>query len=326
MTRRALCSGSARLVRALAASALALVAGCTSAPVAPAAATAGDAPLAPWRTVIGGFLAPATAPFGMPARPGTGAFVKLIAPTAIALRGNDLLIVDSGAGRVWRADLSLNTLSPVVGAPATPMTAVTLGADQSAWVLDGVARQVLRFARDGRLMQTYRTSSVAAPGAFTLADGGATLLVADEAQRQWVEYRAVGAFPVSVRPGGSDDTSVLGVDGLASNGDLVYVLDRKAGAVHVARRDGTLRARLGDGVLKQPVAIAVDRFGRVVAHDAQDRTLKLLSPDGTLQVLVASQLRVQEIGGLALDEGRLAVADRLTGAVVIHLLPNPERP
>lgn len=300
-------------------------AGCGTAPVASTGAP--DAPIAPWRTLIGGFLAPAGAAFGVPARPGTGAFVKLVAPTALALRGNDLLIVDSGAGRLWRFDLALNTLSPVAGAPATPATVVALGPDLSAWVLDGVTRQVLRFARDGRLMQTYRVGSgAAAPVAMVLADAGATLLVADESQRQWVEFRPAGAFPIALRPGAGERTEVRGVDGLASGGERVFVLDRSTAVVHIVRRDGTVQARLGEGELKQPTAIAADRFGRVFVLDAQDRAIKLLSAGRPTQVFDASLLQVQLIGAIAVDERFLAVADRLAGQVVIHVVRPPLPP
>ncbi len=305
--------------------ACAAMAGCSAAP--PAKPLDPDALLTPWRTVIGGFLSPPGAPFGMLARPGSGAFVKLIAPTAIALRGNDLLIVDSATARVWRFDLGLNTLTPASGVPASLTTTVALGPDQSVWLLDGVARQMLRFARDGTLLQTLRLrSGVLAPAGFALADGAATLLVADDAARQWVEYRSVGAFPVAVRPADGDADPVRGVDALATNGDTVYVLDRKAGAVHVVRRDGQVRASLGAGELKQPVAIAADRFGRVFVHDAQDRTIKLLSPGRPTQVFDAALLRVQQIGGFAVDERHLAVADRLTGQVVIQVLRAEGRP
>ncbi|MFZ2652977.1 MAG: hypothetical protein WA210_22990, partial [Burkholderiaceae bacterium] len=289
-----------------------------SAPTAPEALS-GAATLSPWRTVFGGFLAAPGGVFGVPARPGSGAFVKLIAPMAIALSGNDLLIVDSGAGRVWRADLALNTLTPIAGAPATPGTAVALGPDLSAWVLDGVSRQTLRFARDGRLLQSHRGVGVAASvAAFALADGASTLLVADDSLRQWLEFRPVGAFALSVRPSRADGRAVGGVDAIASAGDTVYVLDRSAAVVHVVRRDGVVQGSLGEGELEQPVAIAADRFGRVFVHDAQGGTVKVLRAGQPTQVFDAARLRVQVIGGIAVDERFLAVSDRLTGQVVIH--------
>jgi len=309
--------------------ALALLAGCVATPpsagagVDPPGDPAGPVALSPYRTVLGGFLAPPGAAFGAPARPGTGAFVKLMAPTALALRGNDLLVVDSAAGRVWRADLGLNTMTPIAGAPATPATVVALGPDLSAWVLDGVSRQVLRFARDGRLMQTWRGGTESpSPVAFALADGGSTLLVADDSLRRWFEVRPVGAFATPM----PQDDSVRGVDGLAVAGDSVFVLDRLAGVVHVAQRDGRLVGRLGAGELKQPLAIAADRFARVFVLDAQDRAVKLLSAGRAAQVFDAAALRVQQIGGIAVDERLLAVSDRLTGQVVIHVIGSGVRP
>lgn len=345
--RQALARAALRaLALAAALGAGALLAGCGGMPMtqAEATATARDVPagvvaLSPFRTVAGGFLAAPGAAFGMPTRPGGGAYVKLLAPAAVALRGNDLLVADSGSGRVWRVDLALNTFSPIAGVTASLGSAVALGPDLSAWVLDGVSRQVQRFSRDARLLQSYRTDNAAtSTAAFTLADGGATLLLADDSQRQWLELRPAGGLATPVRPSRVDDSArarldapaadadadaprgVRGVDGLASAGDTVYVLDRNAAVVHVVRRDGQVTGQLGAGELKQPVAIAADRRGRVFVVDAQDRAIKLLRPGRPAQVFDAAQLRVQMIGGIAVDEQFLAVTDRLSGQVVIHSL------
>lgn len=294
-----------------------LVACVTPVPAPPADVAAADAPAAlqMWRTLQGGFLAPPGTAFGLPARPGTGAFVRLLAPTAIALRGNDLLVADAGAGRLWRADLALNTLTPVAGAPVTPGMAVALGPDLSAWVLDGVSRQVLRFARDGRLLQTWRAAPAAASVAgLALADGGATLLVADDGLRQWIEFRAAGgtALPVAM------PRELRGVDGLAVGGDTVFVLDKARAVVQVLRRDGMPLALLGEGALRQPQAIVADRRGRVFVLDGADRSVTLLAAGRDAQRFDAQSLRVQQAAGIAVDDGFLAVSDRLGGTVVIH--------
>lgn len=308
------CAAPVVLITALAVLLAACVTPAPVAPAAPAAPPEGPLVAVPHRTLVGGFLAPPGPAFGLPARPGTGAFVKLLGPGALALRGNDLLVADTGSGRLWRVDLALNTLSPIAGAPVTPGTALALGPDLSAWVLDGIARQVLRFARDGRLLQTYRASNVAlSPSGLALADGGATLLVADDNLRQWLEFRPAGSLALPVAPGGE----LRGADGIAVAGDTVFVLDRARAVVHALRRDGSPIATLGEGVLKQPVAIAADRAARVAVVDAQDRSVKLLAAGEPPQTFSAEALRVQQIGGIALDERWLAVSDRAAGAVVI---------
>ena len=54
--------------------------------------------------------------------------------------------------------------------------------------------------------------------------------------------------------------------------------------------------------------------------DAQDRSVKGLSPNAATLEFDAAQLQVQQIGGIAVDERFLAVSDRLVGQVVIHVL------
>jgi hypothetical protein len=302
--------------RFLAAAGLAAT-GCASEPAGvPAAEPAQFA--TPWRSVIGGFLAPPTPAFGLPARPGSGAFVKWIAPAAVALRGNDLLVADLASGRLWRADLGLQSVSAIAGAPVGPGTALALGPDLSAWVLDVAARQVLRFARDGRLLQTFRAGTPT-PGAMALADGGATLLVADAGLAQWAELRSAGTIVPTVLPSLAGQR-VTGSDAIAIGREAVYLLDRAAARVHRVARDGRVLASLGAGTLKQPVALAVDRFERVFVADASGSALHVLREGEAPLTLDAAELRVQQIGGIAVDERLLAVADRGLGQVQLYTL------
>lgn len=292
------------------------LAGCAETPSQPAGPRGDEPLLVPWRSVVGGFLAPPAPAFGLPPKPGGGAFVKWIAPGAIALRGHELLVADLASGRLWRADLGAQTMSAIAGAPVGPGTALALGPDQSAWVLDSVARQLLRFARDGRLLQTLR-SATPGPGAFALADGGATLLVADAGLAQWSELRPTGtATAVLPREG---ERRITGSEAIAVGREAVFVLDRAAARVHRVARDGRVLASLGEGVLKQPFALAVDRFERVFVADAQGPALHVLNT-ATPASFDTATLRVQQIGGLAVDERMLAIADRLLGQVQLFTL------
>ncbi len=292
-------------------------AGCADEPLRPAAPRGDEPLLTPWRNVIGGFLAPPAPAFGLPAKPGSGAFVKWIAPGAIALRGMDLLVADLASGRLWRADLGAQTISAIAGAPVGPGTALALGPDLSAWVLDVPARQLLRFARDGRLLQTLRTGP-ASPSGFALADGGASLLVADAGLAQWSELRPVGALATTVLPR-AGERRITGSDAIAAGRESVYLLDRAAGRVHRVARDGRVLASLGEGVLQQPVALAVDRAERVFVADAQGPALHVLNT-ARPESVAAEALRVQQIGALAVDERTLALADRLLGQVQLFTL------
>lgn len=298
-----------------------LLAGCAGEPVAEAVRADGRGGLLrPWRTVPGGFLAPPVPGTGLSARAGSAMYVKWIAPTALALRNGDLLVADLGTGRLWRADTVAGTLSGLAAAPVGTGTALALGADLSAWVLDPAARQVLRIARDGRLLQTFRSSAPTLPRAMAL-DATGQLLLADGPLGQWSELRPAGAVAVPVQLVGAD--RLAQVDALAVGRAGVMVLDGLAGCVHVVQRDGRVTGTLGQGELVHPMAIAIDRHDRVFVLEASAQSLRVLQAGRPSIVLTAAQLGVQQIGGLAADGSFLAVSDRVVGQVVIHQLADP---
>lgn len=307
------------------AAAVVTLAACTATPVARDADAGPTVPaVRPWRTIAGAFLSPPPGPAGVPVRPGTGVFVKLLSPAAVALRDGELLVVDPAAGRTYRIDTDFGTMSAIPGAPTAPGTAVALAADRSAWLLDPQARQVLRFARDARLLQTFRAPAGAlSPRSFALLDDGAGLVMADASQAGLVEFRAAASFGVAL-PRDDTDRAVSGIAGVAPARDGWFVLDALSGVVHRLQRDGRRVASLGAGVLKQPVAIASDprdRAGRVFVIDAQDRAVKVLRDGAGPTVLDAATLGVQRIGGIAVDGTRLAVSDSVAGQVVIVTVP-----
>jgi len=297
-----------------------------------ASVPAGPEPLlSPWRTLPGGFIAPPALLPGQPARPGTGMFVKWLAPGAVALRGFDLLVLDAGAGRLWRADTLLNTVSGIAGAPTHPGVALALGPDGSAWVLDPQARQVLRFGRDARLLQSFRIGVVLpSPVALALADGGLTVLLGDGMGAQWLAQRNGSTLAPPVLPADADGRRISGVDGLAvapasgSGPERLWVLDRLAGAVHQVQRDGLVLQTLGRGDLLQPSALAVDGFGRVFVVDRDGQALVCLQAGMPARHLALPALGVRQIGALAVDDRTLALADRLQGQVVLHRLGRPD--
>lgn len=317
------------------------LAGCAAAPNAPDAPGPGAGAAMPaLRRFAGGFLASASPQPGQLPRPGSGPYVKLQAPAALALRGFELLVADAASGRLWRVDLLTQTLTAVAGGfagtgvPAGLTTALWLGPDRSAWVLDGPSRQVLRFAVDGRLLQTWRTGS-GAPAGLAVLDGGATLALADTAFGRWIELRSGGAVVLTVQPhrplggepgepGSSADLPAIGgIAALAAGRDHLFVLDAGSGAVWRVQRDGRLLDTLGQAPPGRPTAMAVDRFERVWVLDGSGRSLTRLAAGQPPAQWDASELGAPLLGGLALDEHALALSDRLGGQVLIHPLPVP---
>ena len=294
--------------------------GCASAPGGPD--RAGPEAAAAPRRFSGGFLSAAPPPPGQLPRPGVGPYVKLQAPTALALRGFDLLVADAASGRLWRVDLMMQTLTGVGaggGAPVGLGTALWLGPDRSAWVLDAPQRQVLRFAVDGRLLQTWRTGP--APEGLAVLDGGATLVLADPGFGRWTELRSGGAVALAVQPQRADGVPTAAINALAAGREHLFVLDAATGAVHRMQRDGRVLSTLGTAPPGRATAMAVDRFDRVWVLDGAGRSVTRLAAGRPTVTLSAEDLGAQQLGGLAVDERSLAVSDRLLGQVLIHPLP-----
>jgi hypothetical protein len=302
----------------------AALAGCAAA--TDEAAPRGEPPLLGlWRSVPGGYLAPPSPVVGLPPRAGTGMFVKWLAPSAVALRGDDLLVVDAGQGRLWRADAVLGTVTGIAGAPTGPDVSIALGIDLSAWVLDPLARRVLRFARDGRLMQSFGMGAVSpAPSGFALLDGGATLLVADGAAATWTERRNPAGPALEVLPQRADGLRLGGVNAIAVSRDRLWLLDQRGGAVHAVQRDGRVVESRGAGALRQPRALAVDAHDRVWVLEGFEPALVMLAPGREPLRIDARTLRLQQPSALAIDGLSMAVADRLTGTVTLFRLGPPE--
>lgn len=311
--RRCVLAGGASLLGAA-------LAGCAAAPERPAPGS-GDGPLRAWRDVQGGYLASPAPLAGAPMHPGTGAFVRLVLPGALALRNADLLVVDSGAARLWRCDLGLGTLVPITGAPATPLTRIALGPDLSAYVLDAPARRVLRFARDGRLLQTLRADdSLANPIDLALTRDNAAVVIADRTLAQVVRIGLAGGIAVALRAAHGDGAPAGGAVAIAAGAQDLYLLDVAAGAVHRIGRDGSIHLSFGAGQMAAPAALAVDRHERVYVADPAAGKVHVFGDGLLLRAFTAAELGVLRIGGIAVDDEALAVGDPGAGQVRLFRL------
>ena len=304
----------------------AALAGCAADAAGTAAPPAAGQPQR-WRMLQGGFLVPALPGPGLPAAGTGGMFTRFVSPSALALRGNDLLVADRGSGRLWWADLAGPNMTGVAGVPVSTDTQLLLGADLTAWVLDPAARRVLRYARDGRLIQTASIgTALPTPTGFGLADAGATVLVAGGAAGEWAELRG-GNLLRTIAPRLEGDARVSGIDAFAAAPDGLYALDRLAGVVHVVDREGRVLRTLGRGDLRQPVALASDAAGRAYVLDAQDNAIRRLRRDGApAWRWSAPDLGLQRIGGLAVDGWLMAVSDPLSGQVGVFSFAHDREP
>jgi sugar lactone lactonase YvrE len=231
-------------------------------------------------------------------------------PTSVAIEpAGTLLVVENGAGRVWRVDPATGTRTvlasglsrpyDVTTTPAgdillsTESTVIRLGTGE---VLGSADRQIGRVvaAPNGDLYFTtattaYRVASgthqavpladgLAAPHGLALAADGAILISDTESDEILRVDASTGALTTFARlDGGPGDLAV------ASDGTL-YVCDMTAERVLHLTASGETIGVVGSG-FSIPYALAVDTSGVYVVEAETNGHIKHVAPDGTVTTL-----------------------------------------
>lgn len=254
------------------------------------------------------------------ARPLPGADrLRLRQPVGVAAAGHEVVIVDAGLRQLLRYDLTVDTLTPLASFAtllAEPV-GLAIGPDRSIYVADPGVRRVLRYARDGRLLQTFFDDvHLARPSAVAVDDAG-NVVVADRSLRQLVYFNALGATLRVVDAGAGFGT----VGALAGDAARAYLLDPQARRV-LLLQDARVAQTIDLASLQRPGALAVDRDGTLFVAERADNTVRALR-DGreVARYARANGMQFADISALAADGGRLYVADRVAARVHVLALP-----
>ena len=296
----------------------------------------------PWTSLSGGRLERPSAFAGNPLQP-AGAYLNFLAAATVAARGNDVYVVDSGRAAVFRVDPYTNNMVVMAPQPAPPAwvapdypqrlpadrgTKLYVASDRSVYVLDQGRRRVLHFSREGHLIREYQDPGMLArPVGFTVDERRGLVLVVDGLYRNVVAFHSGGRVPFAIVPHENVDRDRLPLDlaAIASGEEGLYLVDRRKAQVLLMSDDGIVLDSVGQGILKQPWTVAVDRYRRVYVGDRLDNSIKVFSGGVQLTQIKGSDLRpgMQEISDLWVDEDLLYVADGATGRVDILRLSPP---
>lgn len=275
-----------------------------------------------WMTITGAPLAQVTAA-GAPQN-FSGPYTRLVAPVAVAARGNDVLIADPGLGRIVRMDLGLNVLSVLQGAAVHPDTKLYLSPDGVAYVTDPVRREVARYGRGGQLLQRLRDDDLlAAPVGVAVDERSGRIWIGDGLFQQLVMFHPAGraAIAVPLRGGSQGPQSVTALTA-GSNG--LHVVDALCSCIFRLAENGAVLSTIGRGLLRQPVAIATDHRGRIYVLDRFDNRILVFLDERTVGYLSAPA--GVPMNGIAVDGSMLYIASSAGSRVdVLRLLDAPAR-
>lgn len=288
----------------------------------PAASVKPQTLLTPWTTLNGAFIA--AVPDANSARvtpPQFSGYLTWLSPTLVTARGNYVYVVDGARQQIFRYDLARQSMAPLADYVASAVTAIALAPDLSLYVADSQARQVLHFSVDGRLLQRfYNEFELARPVAAWRDEASGNLWVADSLYKHVVLFNSLGRVLSVLR-----SNQARSIEAMVPGPDGLYLLDRLGRQVVVIGHDGTDRYTLGQGTLKMPGAIAVDRFNRVFVSDSFDNTLKVYEQGQLVSSIGGSAgtpASFNQITGLWIDQNMLYVVDRLNARIqTFHVAP-----
>lgn len=257
----------------------------------------------------------------LPPKPHFSGFLPWLAPTAVAARGIYLYVYDQGRRHIYRYDLTRQTVTPFMDFTHGSVAGMAVGPDMSLYVVDAGARRVLHLAADGRVLPTLSNEfDLGRPVAVSLDERTGQVWVADSLYNQLVLFNSLGRLMTTLK---SDD--LHSTVALAWGPDGAYIVDRVSRQVVVLGQDGATRYTLGEGTLKMPSGIAVDRFNRVFVIDSFDDTLKIYEQGQLVQVHGSGEAS-RPFRGLAsvwIDHNTLYVADAMNARIVSFRLLSP---
>lgn len=281
-----------------------------------------DAPLIAIGQIIGGFTAP---PSPLHAQPGTGSFIKLRYPAALAASGPDLYVADIGQGILLRVDTITQSFTGLRKLPAQPGVHLETDRDGSVYVVRPDSPEVERIARDGRRVAILHARfEVLRPADLAVAPDG----------KIWVSDMAGGVFAFHpsgriaeplVGPGTGFGDASGAATLLAHSADGMIGFDPLCRCAIVYDRRGIPIGRFAENGLLDPIDLAVDQFDRTWILDRGDRTIKIFENQQLMHTITAHQLGFSEISGIAMDISRAYISDGPGGKIGVFSITHPNR-
>lgn len=281
--------------------------------------------LVPQGVIPGGFAAAPTQAPGMGRAPG-GEFIKLVFPSAVAATGLDLFVFDSASGALLRIDAVTHSVARLSVQPLMPGVRIAAGPDGSVYLLRPDRGEVERFTRDGQSLPSFASP----PEILRPAD----LVIEPRLNRVWIADAAGAVF--AFHPSGRMSGPVVGrrdgfplrevgVTVLAAGPNGVVGIDPRCRCLFAFDSDGLVVGQAGEGELVNPVALAVDHYGRSWVLDRGDGRLKVFEGEFLAFSVGAGRLGLSELTAIAIDHQRVYLADGPGGKIGVFALLPPRR-
>lgn len=258
-----------------------------------------------------------------------GDFVKLEQPTAIAVRGDNLYIVDIGLGEVLRynrVSQRIEHLIELSGLVTSEVADIYVTPDLRIYLTDTYGARVIGFDARGRKKVEFKNKlNLVRPVAITEEASSGHIMIADGEFDHILSFTASGELLTAAGGRGNEPGKFLSITSMVRSGDTYFVGARVGQRIQALSINGDYLYSFPQDTVVFPIAMAADEEFRLFVSDYLDNTIKVyergrfVSSMGGNGVGPGSFKRVTD---LWVDNDLLYVADSLNSRIqVLKIAP-----
>ncbi len=255
--------------------------------------------------------------------------LRLMRPTAVAVRDGSMYVVDMGLDLVIRFDLITKIAKPLVelgGITKGDVADIFVVRDGSFYLTDTEGARVLHFSAKGKLKRTLKNRlNMAYPVAVYEEDATGNIYVADGLFDHILVFNRLGELFTSIGGRGDDPGEFLNITAMALGPDGFYIGSRVGQHVQVLKGDGEYLYSLEQGPLVFPLGMAATDDVRVYVSDYWDNSIKVFERGlfvGSVGGTGVTPGKFKRVTDLYLYKGLLYAVDSLNGRVQVFRVPD----
>lgn len=259
-----------------------------------------------------------------------GKQVRFIDPAHMVKLGARYFIVDTGHESLFMYDESRKALMPVinisqyfVGDPGD----IIRTNDGYFFVSDPSGKRVLKFNKEYKLVAIFKDAmNLAQPQRLYYDEMGQRLFVSDGVFSRILVFNALGTPLYSIGQRGEEPGQFISLTDFMVSDDKIYVTDSVGIRAQVMSIEGQAISQFGEDDLVMPLAIAMDKFGRIYIADRDDDLIKVFE-DGALRWKIGGSGvapgRFKEINEMNIIDDHLYVVERINRRIQIFRVVPP---
>lgn len=247
-------------------------------------------------------------------------FTRLFAVDAVAARGNDIFVADIGQRSIFHIDRAQRSISKFASLDGGLSTDLFFAVDFSLYVIDQRQRQVIQYARDGRVVAKYENSiDLSSPVAVVESEEMNRVLIADGLAGKIAMFNRLGSMFGIIGQNINIQHPAGNITDMVTENGFIYLLDKVAREVSVIDTEGRPLYSVGASILKQPVAIALDYCRRIFVADQFDNSIQVFNDDEHLTTFenMRGRYRIEQLSDIWIADELLYVADGVSGSIKI---------